>query len=62
MADDINTDEFADASDMPIQDYTVVTLGVDWRVKAYVKANASQEFSDPVYIRVGDIPKLLRKR
>ena len=30
MAVDIYTDEIAEASDMPIQDYAVVTLGIDW--------------------------------
>lgn len=59
MAVDIYTDEIAEASDRPIQDYAVVTLGIDWMVKAYVKDSACQEFCTPVYIRVGDIPRIL---
>ena len=56
---DSNTDDiYRYATECPIRDYTVVSLGVDWRVKAYVKDSASQEFCDPVYIRVGDIPRI----
>ena len=62
MMCDSNTDDiYRYATECPIRDYTVVSLGVDWRVKAYVKDSASQEFCDPVYIRVGDIPRICRQ-
>ena len=59
MCDSDTDDIYRYASDCPIRDYTVVSLGVDWRVKAYVKDSASQDFCRPIYIRVGDIPRIL---
>ena len=39
----------------------VITLGADWLVKAYVKEHRLQDNLRSVYVRVGDLPRLLRQ-
>lgn len=39
----------------------VITLGEDWLVEAYVKEHRLQDNLRPVYVRVGDLPWMLRQ-
>ena len=55
MTDDIYMDDFND----PVSACSVITLGVDWMVRGYVKENRLQDNLMGSWIRVGDIPELL---